>query len=338
MPRLAPGSASLNDRRTGPAFAAGEPEPYASVESAGCSATGCSVVSGACSSRARASVSLQAAPGADVGERLDEHRRGSAASTQRGAVTRRERRSTPRSIASIATFRGTVPGGTVRLRPTPTGRDLLRGARLEAAFDHVGVDEREIRDTDARTGVVQLGAQRVAESLDGGLGGVVGTKHRRVYGGGKRGDRQRVTTRMGDMRAGGTQRVVDTEQIDCDRALKDRGVATDQRQRRGDTGVGDDDVESAEALDGTLDGALDLEAIGDVALKPRRVAALACDLREQLGSRPASARRAPRACSRRAVSAPIPRAAPVTKTRRPSRGMVLLLISRSGDGAAAGLR
>ncbi len=48
------------------------------------------------------------------------------------------------------------------------------------------------------------------------------------------------------------------------------------------------------------------------------------------GSRPASATRAPRSCSRRAVPAPIPRAAPVIRTRRPSRGIgSVLLISYS---------
>ena len=68
-----------------------------------------------------------------------------------------------------------------------------------------------------------------------------------------------------------------------DRALEDRRIASDQRQLRGDAGVGDHHVEAPESLDGTLHRLLDLGAVDDVALKPRRIAALGGHLRQQLG-------------------------------------------------------
>ena len=52
---------------------------------------------------------------------------------------------------------------------------------------------------------------------------------------------------------------------------------------RADAGVGDRHVEAAQPLDRAGDGCVDLLAVGDVALEPRRVAALAGHRLEQLG-------------------------------------------------------
>ena len=71
-------------------------------------------------------------------------------------------------------------------------------------------------------------------------------------------------------------------------------------------------------LDRRLDGGLDLLAVAHVAHDRRGVAALGRDLASCSGSIPASTTRAPRELSRRAVAAPMPRAAPVISTRRPA--------------------
>ena len=88
------------------------------------------------------------------------------------------------------------------------------------------------------------------------------------------------------MRPGRAQRVVDAEQVDRDRALEDRRIAPNQRQLRGDAGVGDHHVQAPQPLDGPLHRPLDLGAVGDVALEPRRLAALRGNLRQQLGLQP----------------------------------------------------
>ena len=78
-------------------------------------------------------------------------------------------------------------------------------------------------------------------------------------------------------------------------------------------GVRDRDVEAAELLDRLRDRGVDLVTVGDVALEPRRVAAVGGDVGEQLRLDPEQ--RDPRAAlvQARASSAPIPRAAPVIR-------------------------
>ena len=68
--------------------------------------------------------------------------------------------------------------------------------------------------------------------------------------------------------------------------VPDPRVAADERHLRADAGVGDRHVESAEALHGLGDRAVDLVAVGDVALEPRRPAALGRHGLEQLGLEP----------------------------------------------------
>ena len=139
-----------------------------------------------------------------------------------------------------------------------------------------------------------------------------------MHGGGERGDRQRVAAGVRDVRAGGAQRVVDAEEVDRDGALEDRRVAADERQLRGDPGVGHHDVEPAELADGRLDRAVDLLAVARRRIRARaRRRSRPPRARARSGSSPSSATRAPRSCSRRAVPAPMPRAAPVIRTRLP---------------------
>ena len=159
--------------------------------------------------------------------------------TQRGATIRRERR---RSRARARRWRRRAARRARRAQPLERGRRL--GA--EAAAGHVGVDLGEVADADARARGAQLDAQRVPERLDRRLRRAVGAEQRGVDGGGERGDRQRVAAAVGDVRARRAQRVVGAEHVDRERALEDLRVAADERELRGDAGVGDDDVETAE--------------------------------------------------------------------------------------------
>ena len=91
---------------------------------------------------------------------------------------------------------------------------------------------------------------------------------------------------MADVRAGGADQVVGAVQVHRDVRVPDRGVPADERHLRPDPRVGDRDVKAAQPLHGLGDRAVHLIAVGDVALEPRRAAALGGDLLEQLGLEP----------------------------------------------------
>ena len=93
-----------------------------------------------------------------------------------GTITCRARRWTPSTIASPTSDIG---AHFENAPPQPLAA-LLRRRPVEAAADHVGVDEGEVGDADLRAGVGDLDAQRVAERLDAGLRRRVGGQHRRV--------------------------------------------------------------------------------------------------------------------------------------------------------------
>lgn len=65
-------------------------------------------------------------------------------------------------------------------------------------------------------------------------------------GGGQGCGEQNVAARMGDVLAGRPQDVVGAERVDRHRLLKDRWVAADERELRGDPRVGDHDVQAPE--------------------------------------------------------------------------------------------
>ena len=101
--------------------------------------------------------------------------------------------------------------------------------------------------------------------------------------------------------------------------LEERGVVV--------VGVGvvDQDVEPAEGVDGVGDGRLDRRPVAHVAGQglggAARVHAVRAAVRLGRGRRPGRSRRtaAPSAASRRAVAAPMPCPAPVTRTPYPSK-------------------
>ena len=96
-------------------------------------------------------------------------------------------------------------------------------------------------------------------------------------------------------------------------------IARERRAARGDAGVGDDDVEAAEALDRLGDGALHRAAVGHVGGEAERAVAEQRGGRRSRGvrSRSTTTTIAPRRASAFAVAKPIPRAPPVTSATLP---------------------
>ena len=94
------------------------------------------------------------------------------------------------------------------------------------------------------------------------------------------------------------------------------GIAAHERQLGRDARIGDDDVEPAERLDRRLDDGVHLASVADVARPPRRVTG-GGHLGEEVSFETGEGDPRPCACRRCASAAPIPRAAPVMRTRRP---------------------
>ena len=115
-------------------------------------------------------------------------------STQRGATTRAERRSTPRTIASAARCTGIG-------RRVPGGQDLAQGGERPAGrrSAHQRVDEAEVGDAGGRAVRAQLGAQRPAELLDRRLAHGVGRGERAGHERVQRADEQHVAAARGDV-------------------------------------------------------------------------------------------------------------------------------------------
>ena len=102
--------------------------------------------------------------------------------------------------------------------------------------------------------------------------------------------------------------------------------------RGADAGVREHGVDPAERLDRAGHGGVERVVVGDVGLEDDRAGAVGGD-RGSRSPRPTSETRAPRAASRRAVSAPIPWAAPVMRTDWPESGVM-----RASLAAAAAAR
>jgi hypothetical protein len=104
----------------------------------------------------------------------------------------------------------------------------------------------------------ELDPQRPAELLHGGLADRVGARERAVGERVHRGDHDHLAAAARDLRQGGVHGAIDAEQVDLDHALERLWVhRADRSRRRGDPGVGDDDVEGAEPLHRTGDGRLE---------------------------------------------------------------------------------
>ena len=155
---------------------------------------------------------------------------------------------------------------------------LARGAG-EAAAHEVGVDEAEVGAADARARGERLQAQRVAQRLDAGLGGRVGAEQRRVRDRRQRGDVQQVAAARADVLDHGAVGAPHAEQVDREDALDLLDRRRRQRAVELDAGVGDRDVERAEALDRRAHRALQGVVVGDVDLEAH--GALLAELRRR---------------------------------------------------------
>ena len=154
-------------------------------------ASGCGVVSGACSPRAIVERLREAALGAAVDDPLGairngQHRRRPSAAPR----SRRDRRAIPRSSASMPTSSGAtrVKAGRPRSSAAASVPKPRRVMSVSSSAKYA--------DADPRARGAQLDAQGVAERLDGRLRGAVGAEQRGVHRGGQRGDRQRVAARV----------------------------------------------------------------------------------------------------------------------------------------------
>ena len=202
---------------------------------------------------------------------------GSSSPTQRGETIRRERRSMPRSIASIAGSDRCDRDVAVAAQRHPRC-----GLGREPPGGHVGVELGEVGNADLCARRSELDPERVAQRLDGRLRRAVRGHERQVDGGGERGGEEEVATGVRDVRARGANEVERPCEVHCERLVPDRGVAVDQGHLRADAGVCDRDVQAAESLDRRRDGVIHLLAVRDVAFEPGSVAARGRGLGEQL--------------------------------------------------------
>ena len=195
--------------------------------------------------------------------------------------------------------------------------ELLLERVREARLDEIGVDEAEVRAADTRAGGRELDAQGVGHRLDARLGGRVGAHQRRVAGGCQRGDVEQVAAVADDLVEHRAVRAPYAEQVDLDRALELLARHRRHTAHELQAGVGDRDVDATEAGDRAVDGGDERLVVGRrrPRTRPRAARAARRARRACSGSRPTSDTFAPAACSRRALAAPIPRAAPVTRDR-----------------------
>jgi hypothetical protein len=122
------------------------------------------------------------------------------------------------------------------------------------------------------------------------------------------------------VRQAGADRPPHADQVDLDHALEHLRVHAADEARRADAGVREQRVDPAERLDGAAHGGVERVAVGDVGLERDRAGAVGGDGLEVAEADERDA--APRAASRRAVSAPMPCAAPVMRTDWPEIGVM----------------
>ena len=183
-----------------------------------------------------------------------------------------------------------------------------------------GVDPRHVRRSDVDAEVRDLESQRVGEVLDAGLCGVVRRQARDGGVGRQRRHDQHVAATVDHRRQRRPHGVEDADHVDVDQRPECRRIHVEHRTVGGDAGVGHYDVDSAEPLD-----ALCRRRPASRPDRARRRSPSAPDLRRARRPPPSAALRrgrsstslAPLACSRRATSAPTPRAPPVMKTTFP---------------------
>jgi len=170
--------------------------------------------------------------------------------------------------------------------------------------------------------VAQLGPRGVGERLDGGLAGAVARHSGRLDDRGDGGDVEEVAAALDDVGQAGPHGAPHAEQVDFDDPVERVGIDAQDRAPHADPGVRDRDVDAAEAGGGFGGGGLDRLAVAGVGLDPhRRRPQLAGQALELVGLEPDEGQRAPRARrGRRAVAAPMPRAAPVIRTTRSRTG------------------
>ena len=139
--------------------------------------------------------------------------------------------------------------------------------------------------------------------------------------GGERGDRQRVAAGVADVGAGRAQGVVGAEHVHLERALaRSRG-----RRRRAGSWAATPALATTTSSPPSASTAASTAASTCSRGRRRRTRPRARrrsgrrTSASRSGSSPASATRAPRSWRRSASAAPMPRAAPVMRTRRPSR-------------------
>ncbi len=154
-------------------------------------------------------------------------------------------------------------------------QSLLSPAPVLLVFrvaDHRGVDPAEVGDAGTRPERGQLDSQRAAERLDAGLGGRVGTVQEAVDERVDGGDDDDMPAPLHDLRQCRADGSPDAEHVDLEDALPFLAghPVYGAHLALGDAGVGDDDVEAAEALDRLGDRASHRRLVGDVGADPDR--------------------------------------------------------------------
>ena len=127
------------------------------------------------------------------------------------------------------------------------GLGVAEHRRGVAGGDHRRREEQVVADPDRHAVRLELHAQRAPERLDPRLGRAVGPEARGGQDGRGRGDQQQVPAAREHVRHRRPHRPPDAEQVDVDRLLD--GLRSDEPQRPAgrDAGVGDRDVDPAEA-------------------------------------------------------------------------------------------
>ena len=208
--------------------------------------------------------------------------------------------------------------------------------RVPGSGDHLGGRERVDRDVV----VVEFGGQaggepfqgRLAHAVDGpAAAGPAGGRERRVPGGDRGDVHDPAPALLPHPRHDQLGQVERALHLDVEHELEAARGEFGDRGEVGDGGVADQDVRRAELVGGFCDEALPVLRLGQVGADRHRRAAGRADLLGGLGDgagerggavsvvRAATATAAPSAANRRAISAPMPRLAPVTMATLPSR-------------------
>ena len=139
----------------------------------------------------------------------------------------------------------------------------------EAPAHQVGVDEAEVRAAHAHARGRHLDAQRIGQRFHRRFGRRVGRHERRVAGRGQRRDVEQVALSLGDVGQHCAVGAPDAHQVHVEDPLDLLDRRRRQRADVVDAGVGDGDVERAEAAERRLHGALERVSVADVGLEPR---------------------------------------------------------------------